>query len=143
MCCSVSFIPRQLLNSFLFIEDSSHFRNAHSRILFCSRRIPFPLTFATEPHTLYLQSSKPQLCVSSDEFSAMLHEKLNWLQNMQHFRGPRQGNKPRRCIIKHRHHFANKRLYMVKAIVFPVVICGCSGPQRAECQRITAFELWR
>ena len=25
-------------------------------------------------------------------------------------RGTRQGDKPRQCIIKHRHHFANKRL---------------------------------
>ena len=33
---------------------------------------------------------------------------------------------------------------LVKAMVFPVVICGCKSwtGKKAECQRIDAFELW-
>ena len=36
------------------------------------------------------------------------------------------------------------KVHIVKAMVFPVVICGCeSWPvTKAECQRIDAFELW-
>jgi len=32
----------------------------------------------------------------------------------------------------------------VKAMVFPVVMCGCESwtIKKAECQRIDAFELW-
>ena len=34
--------------------------------------------------------------------------------------------------------------YLVKAMVFPIVICGCKSwnIKKAECQRIDAFELW-
>ena len=33
---------------------------------------------------------------------------------------------------------------LVKAMVFPVVMCGCESwtVKKAECQRIDAFELW-
>ena len=33
---------------------------------------------------------------------------------------------------------------LVKAMVFPVVVCGCESwtIKKAECQRIEAFELW-
>ena len=33
---------------------------------------------------------------------------------------------------------------LVKAMVFPVVMCGCESwtMKKAECQRIDAFELW-
>ena len=37
------------------------------------------------------------------------------------------------------------KVHLVKAMVFPVVICGCESwtIEKAECQRIAAFELWR
>ena len=44
-------------------------------------------------------------------------------------------NKPRKCIKKQRHHFANK----VKAMVFSAVMYGCeSYIKKAECRRIDA-----
>ena len=46
-------------------------------------------------------------------------------------------------IKKQRHHSANKGPN-VKAMVFPVVMYGCAiwTIQKAEHQRIDAFELW-
>ena len=51
-------------------------------------------------------------------------------------------DKPRECIKKQRHHFA-KRVHIVKAMIFPVVMYGCESwtIKKAECQRIDAFEL--
>ena len=48
----------------------------------------------------------------------------------------------RRYIKKQRHYFANKGL--VKAMVFPVVMCGCESwtVKKAERRRMDAFELW-
>ena len=45
-------------------------------------------------------------------------------------------------VIRLRHCFANKGL--VKAMVFPVVMCGCENwtMKKAESQRTDAFELW-
>ena len=36
------------------------------------------------------------------------------------------------------------KVHLVKAMVFPVVICGCESLtiKKAECQRVDAFELW-
>ena len=36
------------------------------------------------------------------------------------------------------------KVHLVKAMVFPVVMCGCESwtVKKAECQRIDAFELW-
>ena len=36
------------------------------------------------------------------------------------------------------------KVYIVKALVFPVVMYGCENwtVKKAECQRIDAFELW-
>ena len=36
------------------------------------------------------------------------------------------------------------KVHIVKAMVFPVVMCGCESwtVKKAECQRIDAFELW-
>ena len=55
-------------------------------------------------------------------------------------------DKPRQCIKKQRHYFANKGC-IVKATVFPAVMYGCESwtIKKAECQRIDAFELqgWR
>ena len=36
------------------------------------------------------------------------------------------------------------KVYLVKAMVFPVVMYGCESwtVKKAECQRIDAFELW-
>ena len=46
-------------------------------------------------------------------------------------------------IKNQRHYFANK-VHLVKAMVFPVVMCGCESwtIKKAERQRIDAFELW-
>ena len=49
-------------------------------------------------------------------------------------------------ILKSRHCFAVCQPFvcLVKAIVFPVVMCGCESwtIKKAECQRIDVFELW-
>ena len=52
-------------------------------------------------------------------------------------------DKPRQCIKKQRHHFANK-VRIIKAMVFPVVMYGCESwtIKKAECQKIDAFKLW-
>ena len=52
-------------------------------------------------------------------------------------------DKPRQHIKKQRHYFANK-VYLVKAMVFTVVMYGCESwvMKKAECQRADAFELW-
>ena len=36
------------------------------------------------------------------------------------------------------------KVYIVKAMVFPVVMYGCESwtIRKAECQRISAFEMW-
>ena len=49
----------------------------------------------------------------------------------------------RQHIKKQRHYFSNK-VYLVKAMVFPVVMYGCESwtVKKAEHQRIDAFELW-
>ena len=50
-------------------------------------------------------------------------------------------------ILKSRDITLLKKVHLVKAMVFPVVIygCGCWTVKKAECQRIDAFELscWR
>ena len=52
-------------------------------------------------------------------------------------------DKPRQHIKKQRHHLATK-VCLVKTIVFPVVMYGCESwtIEKAEHQRIDAFELW-
>ena len=47
-------------------------------------------------------------------------------------------------ILKSRHITLSKKVYLVKAIVFPVVMYECESwtIKRAECLRIDAFELW-
>ena len=51
-------------------------------------------------------------------------------------------DKPRQCIKKQRHYFANK-VHLVKAMVFPLVTYGCESwtTKKAKCQRIYANEL--
>ena len=53
-------------------------------------------------------------------------------------------DKPRQHIKKQRHHFADKKVRVVKAMVFPVVMYECESwtIKKAECWRIDAFELW-
>ena len=53
------------------------------------------------------------------------------------------GRKARQCIKKQRHHLPTK-VWVVKAVVFPVVIFGCENwtIKKAELQRIDAFDLW-
>ena len=52
-------------------------------------------------------------------------------------------DQPRQHIKKQRHYLAVKGLSR-KAIVFPVVMCGCESwtIKKAEHRRIVAFELW-
>ena len=47
-------------------------------------------------------------------------------------------------ILKSRDITLPTRVYLVKAMVFPVVMYGCERwtVKKAECQRIDAFELW-
>ena len=50
-------------------------------------------------------------------------------------------------ILKSRDITLQTKFCLVKAMVFPVVMCGCESwtIKKAECQRIDAFELkcWR
>ena len=47
-------------------------------------------------------------------------------------------------ILKSRDIILPTKVHLVKAIVFPVVMCGCESLtiKKVECQRIDAFELW-
>ena len=47
-------------------------------------------------------------------------------------------------ILKSRDLTLPKKVHLVKAVVFPVVIYGCDSwtIKKAECRRIDAFELW-
>ena len=47
-------------------------------------------------------------------------------------------------ILKSRDFTLPTKIHLVKAMVFPVVMCGCESwtIKKAECQRIDAFELW-
>ena len=47
-------------------------------------------------------------------------------------------------ILKSRDITLPTKVRLVKAMVFPVVMCGCESwtIKKAECQRIDAFELW-
>ena len=52
-------------------------------------------------------------------------------------------DKPRR-VLKSRDNTLPTKVYMVKALVVPIVMYGCESwtIKKAECQRIDAFELW-
>ena len=47
-------------------------------------------------------------------------------------------------ILKSRDITLPTKVHLVKAMFFPVVMCGCVNwtVKKAECQRIDAFELW-
>ena len=47
-------------------------------------------------------------------------------------------------ILKSRDITLQRKVCLVKAMVFPVVTCGCESwtIKKPECQRINAFELW-
>ena len=47
-------------------------------------------------------------------------------------------------ILKSKDITLPTKIHLVKAMVFPVVMCGCENwtIKKAECQRIDAFELW-
>ena len=47
-------------------------------------------------------------------------------------------------ILKTRHIILPAKVHLVKAMDFPVVMCGCESwtIKKAEHQRIDAFELW-
>ena len=50
-------------------------------------------------------------------------------------------------ILKSRDNILSTKVRLVKAMVFPVVMCGCESwtVKKAECRRVDAFELlcWR
>src|SRR5574341_2675959 len=47
-------------------------------------------------------------------------------------------------ILKSRDITLPTKVHIVKAMVFPVVMCGCESwtTKKAECRRIDAFKLW-
>ena len=47
-------------------------------------------------------------------------------------------------ILKSRDIALSKKVHLVKAMVFPIVMYGCESwiIKKAECQKIDAFELW-
>ena len=47
-------------------------------------------------------------------------------------------------ILKSRDITMPTKVYLIKAVVFPVVMCGCVGwtLKKAEHRRVDAFELW-
>ena len=47
-------------------------------------------------------------------------------------------------VLKSRHITLPTKVCIVKAMVFPVVMCGCASwtIKKAECQGIDAFEMW-
>ena len=47
-------------------------------------------------------------------------------------------------ILKSRDITLPTKVYLVKAMIFPVVVYGCESwtIKKAECRRIDAFELW-
>ena len=47
-------------------------------------------------------------------------------------------------ILKSRDITSSTKVCLVKAMVFPVVMCGCESwtIKKAECRKIDAFELW-
>ena len=47
-------------------------------------------------------------------------------------------------ILKSKDITLSTKIFLVKAMVFPVVMYGCEGwtIKKAECRRIDAFELW-
>ena len=47
-------------------------------------------------------------------------------------------------LLKSRDITLTKKVHLVKAVVFPVVMYGCKSwtIKKAECRRIDAFELW-
>ena len=55
----------------------------------------------------------------------------------------KSNDQPRQHSKKQRHYFATQ-VYLVKTMVFPVVMYGCETwtIKKAECRRIDAFELW-
>ena len=58
---------------------------------------------------------------------------------------PQKGSydQPRKHVKKQRHYLP-KKVHLIKAMVFPVVMYGYESwtIRKAECQRIDAFELW-
>ena len=52
-------------------------------------------------------------------------------------------DQPRQHIKKQRHYLPTK-VYLIKAMVFPVIMYGCESwtIKKAEHRRIDAFELW-
>ena len=47
-------------------------------------------------------------------------------------------------VLKSRDIILPTKIHIVKTMVFPIIMCGCESwtIEKAECQRIDAFELW-
>ena len=47
-------------------------------------------------------------------------------------------------ILNSRDTTLSTKVHLVKAVVFPVVVCGCESwtIKKVKCRRIDAFELW-
>ena len=69
-----------------------------------------------------------------------------WLQPWNKMLAPwkKSYDQPRQHIKKQRHYFLQSEVYLVKAMIFPVVMYRCASwtIKKAECQNIDVFELW-
>ena len=84
------------------------------------------------------------LCVEFDHchISQWLYFKLAW--NLKMLLLGRKAMTNLDSILKSRDITLPTKVLLVKAMVFPVVMCGCESwtINKAECRRIDAFELW-
>ena len=66
---------------------------------------------------------------------------LNW---KMHAPWKKTYDQPRQHIKKQKHYFTDKGPYIIKAMVFPVVLYGCESwtIKKAEHPEINSFELW-
>ena len=73
----------------------------------------------------------------SNEYSVMISFRINWLDLLAVLETNLDS------ILKSRHITLPTKVCVVKAIVFPVVMYRCENwtIEKAECQRIDAFEL--
>ena len=63
---------------------------------------------------------------------------------LRHLLLERKAMKNLDSVLKNRHITLPTKVYIVRAMVFPVVMYGCESwtVNKAECRRIDAFELW-
>ena len=88
----------------------------------------------TESDTTEVTQKQKKITADVDctrEIKRLTPWKKNYDQSRQH-------------IKKQRHYFANTKVCLVKAMVFPIAMYGCESwtIKKAEHRRIDAFELW-